>query len=121
MMTNKAEVRTTLLPGQKGTVRLLQQYGDQLVCVRYRYDKLRGRRLKTVELVVDEQPWVPGVKIPAEREVAVRIGYNEHDLRERVKQAGGWWNAEKKVWQLGFGKVLLLGLERRLVDTELNF
>lgn len=44
-MTHKAEVRATLLPGQKGTVRLHKEYGDQLICVRYRYDKLRGRRL----------------------------------------------------------------------------
>ncbi|MCM2266102.1 MAG: hypothetical protein NDI73_13020 [Desulfuromonadales bacterium] len=120
-MPHKAEVRTTLLPGQKGTVRLYKEYGDQLICVRYRYDKLRGRRLKTVELVVDEQPWVPGVTIPAERQVAVRIGYNEQDLRERVKQAGGYWDADRKAWRLGFGKVLQLGLERRLLDEELGF
>jgi hypothetical protein len=120
-MGNKPEIRTTLQPGQKGTKRLQEQYGDQLICVRYRYDKLRGRRLKTVELIVDEQPWVPGCTIPAERQVAVRVGYNEHDLRERVKLAGGWWDAEKKAWRLGFGKVLTLGLERRLIDEELGF
>lgn len=120
-MPDKAEVRATVLPGQKGTITLLRQYGDQLVCVRYRYDKLRGRRLKTVELIVDEQPWVPGVKFPAERQVAVRVGYNEHDLRERVKLAGGWWDTEKKAWRLTIGKVLALGLERRLVDEELSF
>lgn len=120
-MSHKAEVGATLQPGQKGTLQLLKEYGDQLVCVRYRYDKLRGRRLKTVELIVDEQPWVPGVTIPAERQVAVRIGYNEHDLREKVKLAGGWWDAEKKAWRVGMGKVLALGLERRLVDEELGF
>ena len=120
-MSSKAEIKATLLPGQKGTVQLLKEYGNQLICVRYRYDKVRGRRLKTVELIVDEQPWVPGVKFPTERQVSVRVGYNEHDLRERVKQAGGYWDAEKKAWRLGFGKVLGLGLERRLVDEELGF
>lgn len=120
-MTHKAEVRTTVLPGQKGSVALLREYGDRLVCVRYRYDKLRGRRLKTVELIVDEQPWVPGAIIPAERQVAVRVEYHEQELRERVKQAGGWWDSEKRAWRLGFGKVLDLGLERRLVDEELGF
>ena len=102
-------------------MRLYKEYGDQLVCVRYRYDKLRGRRLKTVELIVDEQPWVPGVNIPAERQVAVRIGFNEQELRERVKQAGGWWDPGKKARRLGIFKVLELGLERRLVDEELGF
>jgi len=33
------EVRATLLPGQDGTKQLQKLYGEQLVCVRYRYDK----------------------------------------------------------------------------------
>ena len=32
-------VKTNLLPGENGTKGLLKQYGEQLVCVRYRYDK----------------------------------------------------------------------------------
>jgi hypothetical protein len=44
-----------LKPGQKGTKRLLEQYGDRLICVRYRYDAQQPRRFKTVELVVDER------------------------------------------------------------------
>jgi len=40
-------IGTTLRPGQKGTRELLKSYGDQLVCVRYRYDKTRGKRYKT--------------------------------------------------------------------------
>ena len=35
------EIKATLAPGQNGTKRLLKEYGDQLVCVRYRYDKAR--------------------------------------------------------------------------------
>ena len=35
------EIKRTLLPGQAGTRELLRRYGDQLVCVRYRYDKAR--------------------------------------------------------------------------------
>jgi hypothetical protein len=35
-------------PGQKGTKRLVEQYGDALICVSYRYDKKRGICLKTV-------------------------------------------------------------------------
>ena len=47
VQTMRAQV--TLQPGQKGTKKLLAQYGDQLVCVRYRDDSARRRRLKTVE------------------------------------------------------------------------
>ena len=56
------EIKATIKPGQKGTQGLVGKYGDQLVCVRYRYDKLRQKRYKTVELIIDEQDWVPGVR-----------------------------------------------------------
>jgi hypothetical protein len=42
-----------LKPGQKGTRRLVEQFGDALLCVRYRYDEKRGVKLKTVEIIVD--------------------------------------------------------------------
>ena len=84
------EIRTTLLPGQNGTKSLLRQYGEQLVCVRYRYDKEWRKRFKTVELIVDEQDWMPGVIIPVDKRVFVRIGYGETELREKVKAAGAY-------------------------------
>jgi hypothetical protein len=49
------EVKITLKPGQNGTKRLVEQYGDQLICVRYRYDKVKRKRYKTIELIIDEQ------------------------------------------------------------------
>ena len=39
--------RLHLKPGQRGTKLLLAQYGDRLVCVRYRYDAQRRKRFKT--------------------------------------------------------------------------
>ena len=51
--------RLILKPGQRGTKRLGKQYGDRLLCVRYRYDEKRRKRLKTVELIVDEVDWQP--------------------------------------------------------------
>ncbi len=45
-----------LKPGQKGTKRLVEQYGKSLLCVRYRYDENRRVRLKTVEIIVEEKP-----------------------------------------------------------------
>ncbi len=49
----------TLRPGARGTIRLVHQYGEQLICVRYRYNPETRTRIKTVELVVDEKPWTP--------------------------------------------------------------
>ena len=45
-----------LKPGQKGTMRLVKEYGKALLCVRYRYDEARNVKLKTVEIIVDEKP-----------------------------------------------------------------
>ena len=41
--SSTARVRLHLKPGQKGTRQLLVQYGDRLICVRYRYDAQRDR------------------------------------------------------------------------------
>ena len=46
-----------LKPGKKGVKQLLAQYGDRLVCVRYRYDTQRKKWCKTVELIIVEREW----------------------------------------------------------------
>ena len=53
--SSTSRVRLHLKPGQKGTKQLLAQYGDRLICVRYRYDAQRKKRFKTVELLVAER------------------------------------------------------------------
>ncbi len=104
-------VRQTLRPGQRGTRRFTDRYRDRLVCVRYRYDADSQRRVTTVELVVDEGAWTPSPKTV----VGVRVVWGEADLARRVKQAGGRWDPERKVWDLPYGKVQRLGLEGRIV------
>jgi hypothetical protein len=46
--------RLTLRPHQRGAQQLLAQYGNRLVCVRYRYEAQQQKRVKTVELIVEE-------------------------------------------------------------------
>jgi hypothetical protein len=114
-------VRLHLKPGQRGTKQLLEQYGDQLICVRYRYDPERRKRFKTVELVVSERDWPPLAPAPAfapDDRVAVPVAYGELDLRHRVKQAGGRWNPERKVWELRYDRAIALGLGRRIVPAQ---
>jgi hypothetical protein len=60
------EARATLRPGQKGTKKLVTRFGDRLICVRYRYDTMRGKRFTTVELIVDESDWTASIPIAAE-------------------------------------------------------
>jgi hypothetical protein len=47
--------RLKLKPGQKGTKSLVEKYGDDLVCVRYRYDNASRTRIKTVELILERK------------------------------------------------------------------
>jgi hypothetical protein len=79
-----------LKPGQKGTKQLLTQYGDRLVCVRYRYDAQRKRRFKTVELIVAEREWEPPPpRFAADTIVEVHVGFTEVEMRDQVKQGVG--------------------------------
>jgi hypothetical protein len=57
------KTRLTLAPGANGTKKLVERYGQRLVCVRYRYDRERRTRIKTVELIEDESPWTPTAAI----------------------------------------------------------
>lgn len=47
----RMKTRLKLKPGQKGTRKLVDIYGDALVCVRYRYDEESRARVKTVEII----------------------------------------------------------------------
>lgn len=58
-MLRDMKTQSHMKPGQKGTKRLVAEYGDALLCVRYRYDKCRGVRLKTVEIIIEEKAWPP--------------------------------------------------------------
>src|SRR5262245_49710362 len=76
-------------PGQKGTRQLVAEYGDRLICVRYRYDAERRKRFKTVELVVAERAWSPPPsRFSDDAVVAVRVAFAETEVRQRVKAAG---------------------------------
>jgi len=94
-----ARVRLHLKPGQKGTRQLLDQYGDRLVCVRYRYDPQQRKRFKTIEIVVAERDWVPTRPgfTPAQI-VALRVPFADATVRQQVKRAGGTWNPERGFW-----------------------
>jgi hypothetical protein len=109
--------RLTLKPGQSGTRNELRKYGGRLVAVRYRYDEARRMRVKTVELVEEEMPWVP--RVPPDRDpherVLVRIGYDEAELRVAAKNAGARWQQDRKLWEMSLGRAYALGLDQRIV------
>ena len=112
------DVKTTLAPGANGTKALLKRYGDQLVCVRYRYDRHRNKRYKTAEIIVQEKDWFPNTLTRPDEPVHLEIGYDETELRELVQASGGYWNPERKAWHLLYRKAVELGLEKRIIDEE---
>ena len=106
--------RLTLKPGQKGTRRLSEEYGDRLVCVRYRYDESRKVRFKTVELIVGERPWVycrPWRPIPFDQKVLVGIQYGERELGRELRASGGVWRPAQQAWEVKYQVAERLGIE----------
>ena len=112
-------IRSTVHPGQRGAKKLLTHYGDRLVCVRYRYDDKRQKRLKTVELIVAEEDWVAPKPSPKNEDlVHITISWPETSLRRQVKQRGGRWNSQRGLWELRYEQVMALGLQDRIIDTK---
>jgi hypothetical protein len=108
--------RLTLQPNQDGAKQLRDQYGERLVCVRYRYDETKKRRWKTVELIVEESAWdPPAPKWQEDTRVAIQVAAQERGVRQQVKAAGGKWNSRGVVWELPYGQVIALGLTDRIV------
>jgi len=104
-MLKDMKAHTHLKPGQKGTKRLVEQFGDKLLCVRYRYDEIRQVRMKTVEIIVDEWPFNPLLQHRDKDIVAVMVPFTRIALRDRLKAAGGRWDPEEKIWWVQFGAI----------------
>lgn len=115
------EVIRTIRPGEKGSQRLQAKFGERLIAVRYRKAD-DGQILTTVEVVVNKRPAPPPQRrlpeLPATPtgRVPLRIAWEETELRQRVKQAGGWWDAPNKCWLLEYPRVVELGLTDRVIS-----
>lgn len=116
----RMKTRLILKPGQRGTKRLMEKYGDALICVRFRYDAASRQRLKTVELVVERKAWTPPApRYPLDSLVPLRI--EAADLRNRAmaKAAGGKWNPDAQFWFVRYGDIVGTSLEKHIhVDAN---
>lgn len=83
-----------------------------LLCVRYRYDKKRKIRLKTVEIVVEEK------SAPSRHKnddvVPVSVAYDEIDLREQLCKIRGKGDPQLKVWFVPYRLIKGTELESRI-------
>jgi hypothetical protein len=96
-MSRNGRARLTLRPGDPGTKRRQEEFGDRLVAVRYRYDEEKSRRYTTVEIIVDDRAWTP-----------------ETHVNDPDRLVGGRWDAAAKVWWLPLHAAVQLGLEDRI-------
>jgi len=115
------QTRLTLRPGQSGTKKLVERFGERLIRVRYLYDERAGRRLKTIELVLESVPWRPRARAARRRDddiVIVRIAWRETDLRERAKHLGAVWRPAQKVWEIKWGDAKRLGISDRVANDD---
>jgi hypothetical protein len=120
------KTRLVLKPGDRGTRKVVDEFGGKLVCVRYRYDEEHRRRLKTAEIILEEVPWEPaggeGPKTEGTQAVGssrglvrIRVRYEDREIRRLVKDAGGQWLSGLRLWEVELGVVRRLGLEGRIV------
>jgi hypothetical protein len=108
--------RLKIKAGKRGTKKLYEEYGDQLVCVRYRYDVAQQKRYKTIELIIEEIDWCPRPAwLKESTVVGVNIELKETDLYNKIRAAGGTWNDETGDWELTYQKAMELGLKDRIV------
>lgn len=113
-MLKEMKAYAHLKPGQRGTMRLHEKYGDALLCVRYRYDENRRVKLKTVELIVDERPLdMPRFKV--DDIVPVSVAYDEVELREQLHKMRARWDAQIKMWFVPYGLIRNTALESRIM------
>ena len=84
------KTRLILKAGQRGTKSLSAKYGDELLCVRFRYDAKLQQRIKTVELIIEKTEWMPPPRrYPEEAMVHVHIKADDMPSRTQAKAAGG--------------------------------
>jgi hypothetical protein len=65
-------------------------------------------------------PWQPRTRRARRRDeeiVAVRIAWDEADLRERAKRLGAIWRPAPKLWEMRWLDAKRLGLTERIVQT----
>jgi hypothetical protein len=115
----------TLKPGQNGTKRLTDKYGERLVCVRYKYDEDKRKRYTTVKLIEEESEWAGEPVVPTRAHsllsmqlLGVRVEYWETELREKVKAAGGIWRPRHELREMRYEDIVALGIESRVVAGD---
>lgn len=112
-------VRKTMRPGEKGTARFVRDWGEQLVCVRYRFDENGKTRYTTVEIVAAEpRPWNPPKRPTPDALVYLRVDRNDWKAIRKLREARVWWDRERRLWRTRYDVAERLRLRNRIVTPE---
>ena len=107
---SSCKVTKKLPPGTPGAQKLLQRFGEALVCVRHRVTPDVEARCTPVELVLEQVP----IRSRTDQLVGVQVGYGEKALQSQVKAAGGVWDPASRLWRLPQRTARRLGLSDRV-------
>lgn len=117
------EVTKTMRPGRPGTIKLLREYGDRLLAVRYRNDPSKQQQLTTVELIVEardlpEENVCRRALIRRQKQsvVAVKSRLQNRAQRQKLLGAKAQWDGSNKVWWLKYEKVVIMGMQNQIVE-----
>lgn len=115
-------VKTFFKPVDSETRKLFNQYGEQLLCVRYCYDTETNTRYKTLELVVEETPFQPAVSDSyyssppqATPYVGLKVDLDEKFVLDSLRKMGGFWSPQDRLWYAPELYVRRIGLHQRIV------
>lgn len=86
-------------------------------CGAYRYDETKRRRYTTVEVIVEERPWVPERHCSdPDRMVGLRIGWEEKVHQGSLRAVHAKWDPATRLWWLPLHLATQLALEERIAE-----
>jgi hypothetical protein len=112
--TSKLRVTKKLASTDRGAIKLSQQFGESLVCVRHRTDAEAKFRYTTVELLVDKTEMQPRQS----KMVNIRVNPKEYGLRSVVRAAGAIWDSKIGLWRIPKRVATVLRLTSRIVQPK---
>ena len=85
-------------------------------CVRYKCGLPNKRKLKTVEIVVEDKPWdLDKNRVPANKTICITAQFVEIKPGMLIREAGSIRNHRKKMWKLPYREAASFSPEDRIV------
>ena len=113
-LASKLRVTKKLATTNRGAIKLTQQFGDTLVCVRHRVDAHAKFRYTTVELLIEQVEMLPRLS----RMVNIRVHPDEFGLKTVVRAAGAVCDSRTGLWRMPKRVVTVLRLSSRIVTPK---